>query len=244
MKNKRRVRIVASCRTPGIGLGNRLTILCSAYASSVMRGVPCALYWPKGFGCQAEWKDLFKPLECVEMVKSPPSAMEEHRQCSYTGGRIRKHVTMAGLEKFTPEYWAAWRECARLITLIDDLALPDAPPGFTAVSIRANWAPRAPRQDWDHRLVLPRGSFICTDSPAALERALAICEDGWHLSQPVSSHDMGARDLASVQAAARDLMMLTRASLILAVGERSTFRNLAHIGYQVPLFAYYRGRNP
>ena len=236
--------IVASCKTPGIGLGNRMTILCSAYAAAAVRGDDCVLYWPTGRGCEAHWSDLFKPMELVEIVSREPINAKVHNVPSYVPSKVSRMLRTAELKRFTTEYWAAWRKCAQSIELIDELALPDHPERFTAVSIRSNWAPRAPKNDWMHKLQLPQGSFICTDSPEAHRQAMAVCENGWSLSVPQTKHDMGARDVRSMQAAARDMMMLTRASCILAIGDRSTFRNLAHIGYHVPVFKPYRNRNP
>lgn len=236
--------IVASCRNPGIGLGNRITILCSAYASASVSGRRCVLYWPTGRGCRAKWDDLFKPLENVEIVDREPLRAVRHSVPSYVPSKINRMLAASGMKHFTEEYWDAWRECARSIRLIDDLALPETPEPFTAVSIRANWGPRSPRPMWEKHLALPKDSFICTDSPDAYQKAVIACEGGWSLSQPQSSSDMGSRGVEGMQAAARDMMMLTRASCILTIGERSTFRNLAHLGYQVPVFKFYRSRNP
>lgn len=227
----------------GCGLGNRITAICGGYAAAKVSGSDFSVCWNRGTGCDANWDELFKPPTLFDFTKKVPRGAITHREPSYIVRRRPKHFHAIGSNGFTPEYWAAWRECARSIELIDDLQLPERR-GFIAVSIRANFGPRAPSKQWWGGMVLPDGAFICSDSQAHFAKALEICKDPWFLSSPVTNRDMGNRGLQGVQAAARDMMMLCRAQAILAVGNRSTLRNMASIGHQVPVYKLHEGRNP
>jgi hypothetical protein len=225
------------------GLGNRLTAICGGYAAAKTRGVNYAAVWTPGTGCNAKWSDIFKPPTLFNFVSKVPAGALRHHEPSYIPRRRPAHFRAIGQQEFPPAYWEAWQECARSFELIDELALPDAN-DFIAVSIRGNFRPRAAAPGWWTRVKLPSGSFICSDSKDQFEKALEVCEDAWFLSQPTTNRDLANRGIRGVQAAARDMMMMCRAKVILAVGNRSTLRNVPVIGYGVPIFKLCENRNP
>lgn len=227
----------------GCGLGNKLTAICGGYAAAKVSGSEFTVVWEKGKGCMAEWHDIFKPPALFAIVSTPPVGSIRHKEASYVRSRRKAHFRSIGANGFTPDYWAAWRECAQSIELRDDLELPETK-GFIAVSIRANYPPRAPSKSWHLGRKLPDGCFICSDSPYHFSKAREICQDAWFLSEPSSSADLANRGVAGVRAAARDMMMMCRADSILAIGRRSTMRNMASIGYGVPVFKLAEGVNP
>jgi len=229
-----------------MGLGNRLTLLCAGYASAKVNGANFISKWDPGTGCKAEWSDLFKKPTLFEQVSDRiPGDCEVFQSPSFgeTFMQRGKHERAAGDKFASADYWRYFRECARSVELVEELALPDKK-DFIAVSIRANWKPRSPEKNWSKNLRLPSGSFICSDSKAAFATARRCCEDSWHLSSPTTNRDMGNRGNVAVKAAARDMMMLTKASMILTIGPHSTFRNVAALGYEVPVFRMDKSLSP
>lgn len=227
----------------GRGLGNRLTAICGGYAAAKTRGVEFAAVWTPGRGCCVRWTDVFKPPTLFDFIDKVPKGALTHKEPSYIPRRRAAHFRAIGRQEFPPEYWAAWKECAQSIHLRDELEVPDVK-DFIAVSIRGNFPLRSASDDWWAGTRLPAGAFICSDSKMQFERALKICPDAWWLSQPVTDEDLANRGRQGVIAAARDMMMMCRARLILAVGSRSTLRNVPVIGYGVPIFKLAENRNP
>lgn len=236
--------MVADCTRPVQGLGNRLTVLCGAYAAAVVRGVPCVMVWRPGRGCRARWEDLFLPHPLVPEVVHFPKGWHRHAVPTYSARNRARQLRSAGPGRYTPEYWAAWRECARAIRLRPELALPEPPAGgYDAVHVRANVKARHVSAEW-WRLRDPGAVFLSVDHAATAAQLAAAWPRAWWLAAPTSNRDMGNRGLEGVQAAARDMMMLCRARSLLAVGGPSTFRNIPHVGYQVPLLRWYEGPCP
>lgn len=234
--------ILAYTNNPAMGLGNRVTLICAGYAAAKVSGSNFIVKWNRGRGCDAEWNDLFKPPTKFELVEhNIPTGSVMFNQPSFKS--VDRHKEVAGDQLFSTKYWDAYKECAYSFQLIDELALPICD-NFIAVSIRANWSFRAPPSDWSDGLRLPENAFLCSDSKTAFEIAKKVEPSLWSLSKPTVNEDMANRDYINVQAAARDMFMLTRASVILGIGHESTFRNLAVIGYQVPIFKLSKDYTP
>lgn len=246
--------IAAYTNNPRMGLGNRITMICAGYAAAKISGSEFVSCWERGKGCDANWSDLFKPSSLFETVDTMPSGAYafkepsfpkdisgfEHKQLDMDAGNHKKYI---GMDTFTPEYWQYYRECAQSIELVDELALPNVS-DFISVSIRSNWGLRAPKRGWWERAEIPDGCFICSDSEKAFSKIDDICDEYWYLSKPTCNKDLQNRDLESIKDAARDMVMLTRSKLILAIGPQSTFRNLAVLGYGVPIFKFSETFNP
>lgn len=235
--------ILADCTTPVHGLGNRITILCSAYAAATVRGLPCAMVWRPTYACDARWTDLFQPHPFVPEVDSVTATRpsRRHKACCYSPGKRAAHRRIAGPARYTPAYWAAWRECARAIRLREDLALDGLPEGYPAVHVRASIAPLPP--GW-LASIRPRQAFLSCDHATTARALREAWPDSWSLAEPAGDADMDGRDPAGMRAAARDMMALTKATVLHAVGPPSTFRNLAAIGYEVPVWKLYEGPAP
>lgn len=215
------------------GLGNRITLLCDAYATARVRGMEFAFTWTARRHCGATWTDLFQPLDGIEVLDFIPAGAEVRRRDTFYVGEVDR----------MPEFWEAWREMARMIRLADGLELPEVEP-FDAISLRLTH----PRGAYHNRQIqqLPRVArpFISSDCPQGVEWVREVCPDAWNLDPKLFNADDVPRDIDHMRGAARDMMMLTRARSILALGRESTFRNLAHIGYGVPVMRFYEGSAP
>lgn len=202
------------------------------------------MVWRPGHGCRARWEDLYEPHPLVDEAKVFPQGWLRHRVPTYSRKNRRRQLASAGPGRYTPEYWAAWRECARAIRLKPELALPPAPEGgYDAVHVRANVPARHVSEAWWLQRD-PGAVFLSVDRAATAAEIVKAWPQAWWLALPASNRDMGNRGVSGVQAAARDMMMLCRARTLLAVGGPSTFRNIPHVGYEVPLLRWYEGPCP
>jgi hypothetical protein len=237
--------VVADCTRHTHGLGNRITILCSAYAAAKATNRKLIVAWQPGNDCQANWSDLFAPMEDVTFVDRLPSYGSHHIACCHTSGKHgRRQIDSAKGTYDTPAYWDAWRECASKIRLNDELA-EGMPTGHHAIHIRSLY----PKRQMDCNLMnwcAPfEGSYLACDGAAVFDDAIARWPHLKYLHKPCALTDRGdGRKLEEVRKAARDLIMLTQAKSIIACGGSSTFRNLAHIGHDVPLYHVYKGGAP
>jgi hypothetical protein len=237
--------IVADCTRNTHGLGNRMTILCSAYAAAKATGRELIVAWKPGADCQALWEDLFLPMEDVSFSKTLPSHGLHHIACCHTGGRHgRRQIATAGESYDTPAYWEAWRECARKIQLAAALE-GGMPSDYHAVHIRSLYPGRetdVKLMDWCNPF---ENSYLACDGIEAFNAAIARWPHLKYLHKPIARTDRGeGRKREEVRKSARDMIMLTRAKSLLACGGPSTFRNLAHIGYDVPTCRAYKGGSP
>lgn len=231
------------CAEPNGGLGNRLTVICSGYATAKLLNREPKLYWKKsGHGCRAEFLELYKIMPEIELVDSVPEG-EETFFAWYYGGIAKKfHEQWLGDKLFSEEYWHYYREGAKQIQLIDSIALPEKG-NFNALHVRGNYKPRSADSEIYDRF-RAEGLFIATDNSEAYDSLMKNATNCWSLSKPKTKFDFMNRDLDSLKEAARDMMMLTKANTLLTIGKDSTFRNLATLGYQVPTFSLYSGESP
>lgn len=238
--------IVADCLYgPGRGLGNNITVICSAYAAAKFRGWDLVVAWKPKPRCGVEWEDLFLPLADIPFVNKVPKSGIIHR-AAYYHRNAAEHGRAIGQTERTPEYWQAWKEIAKMIQLRPDLALPPQDSPFSAISLRLNH-PRWARTDWWlNSLPEMTRPFVAADSPTGLEIVRRRFPDAWSICDAFQTNDKDylPRGLDQIQAAARDMMMLCKAERIITFGRDSTFRNLAHLGYGIPILKCYHGANP
>lgn len=236
--------IIADCTQDYHGLGNRITILCSAYASARVTGQPMILAWLPGADCQAFWHDLFEPLEGIDISRTLPAG-KRHLACAHVGGKHRqRHLASAGKKYSSALYWAAWRECAQKVRLIPELEA-GIPSDHHAMHIRALYPGRGIPENHLNWCNPFEGSYLAADSLGIFNEAILRWPHIKFLHTPIATKDRGdcrGRDL--VRNAAREMVMLSRAKSIIAIGGPSTFRNMAHIGYDVPLYYVYKGGSP
>jgi hypothetical protein len=239
--------IIADCTTNYHGLGNRLTILCSAYAAAYARGIPVSMAWRPGEDCQAEWNDIFEPLPDVEIIRSLVNNAEHHVGCCYLKGKHTSRQHAIGKDKiYTPIYWDAFRRCAKNIKLIPSLSI-DTEKKYHSLHIRSLNPKHHLPSDWLDLFTPYDNSYLSVDSRWAYDAIMAKHPDIglWCLNAPTANRDRGGcRALEFIQNAARDMMMLAHARSLLVVGGPSTFRNIPHIGFSVPVSYIYRGANP
>jgi hypothetical protein len=224
------------CADPNGGLGNRITVICAGYATAKILGMEPKLYWTaQGHGCRAEYTDLYKPMDSIELVDFIPDSEDTFFAWVYAGGGLRFHEKWLGKSFATPHYWSLFREAASQLQLIDSLQIPDLS-GFNALHVRGNYQPRAIDPSFYHDYK-PAGLFLSVDNKDSYDSLIKGSVDCWSLSVPTTNYDLMNRTPELLQDAARDMMMLTRASSILTIGKDSTFRNLACLGYGIPSFA-------
>jgi len=239
--------IIADCTTNYHGLGNRLTILCSAYAAAYVRGIPMSMAWRAGNDCQAEWHDLFEPLPDVEIIESVTGGAETHVGCAYLKGKhAARQRAIAKELVYTPIYWDAFRRCAKNIKLIPSLSV-DTEKKYHSVHVRSLNPTHPLPGDWLNLFIPYDNSYLSVDSQWAYDAIMKKHSNVglWCLNPPTASRDRGGcRALEFIQDAARDMMMLAHAQSLLVVGGPSTFRNIPHIGFGVPVAYVYRGANP
>lgn len=231
------------CNEPNGGLGNRATVICAGYATAKMLGREPKLYWTAiGHGCRAEYSDLFKPMDKIERVESIPEGEDTFFAWCYAPGSRVFHEKWLGDRVGSEEYWDLFREGARQLELVDELSLPEKGE-FNALHVRGNYSPRAADPSV-YGQFKPHGLFMAVDNKDVYDELMVGATDCWSLKPPTTKFDLTNRDKAGMQDAARDMMMLTRASCLLTLGVDSTFRNLATLGYRVPTFSFYKGESP
>lgn len=236
--------IIADCRcSQKRGLGNLITVVCSAYAAAKVRGWETVIWWEPTTHCSAEWEQLFEPIPGIEIVRNRPSSGHRHTGAYYDAKTRGIHRESAGPGRHTPEYWQAWREIGPMIRLIPELALPEVP-GFDAVSVRLAHPPQAITDAWAKVLPDIKAPFLAVDCREAFEIARRRFPDAWWLCDRFQPSDAAPRKIDHIRDAARDMVMLTRASRMFTVGRESTFRNLAHLGHGVPVLKSYAGPAP
>jgi hypothetical protein len=224
------------------GLGNRITVVCATYACAQVRGINAAFVWHNEWDCQCEYGDLFEPHPLIQQVSELPKNEEIFSACVYYPDWMGGHLHGARQERLSEEYWSAWRKCARAFKLRPELELP-ANKGFLVIHARENDHMRAEGQTL-HLKDMP--AYVACDSASLKAKLLGMMPSSWALETEILDRDYGegCRTRNQMQDAARDLMMLTRASAILTIGRDSTFRNLAVLGFEVPCFKYYQGLCP
>ena len=236
--------VVADCgRGRNRGLGNLLTTICGGYAAARSRGDEFAVHWRPGNHCQAEWGDLFESLEGVNFVKEVPSGAIRFRTAWYGTHVLGEHHAAAGLAELDDGYWSYWREMARKIRLRSDLVLPEAEP-FDAISIRMLHPNGFLSEKFVEALPDLRAPFVASDCRRGFELVKERFPDAWSLDPPLYQNDRQRRELGHMRGAVRDMMMLCKSRRIFAVGRESTFRNLAFMGYGVPVFNLHNGMSP
>ena len=236
--------IIADCACSNKrGLGNHITSICAAYAAAHVRGWEMVVVWRPSQRADCEWSDLFQPVDGVEVTRHYPASGIKQLACYYDDRSKPQHLAAAGPCRYTSSYWQAWQEMARKINLIPELALPDYG-RFDALSLRLAHPPQEITDWWIHAVPDLERPFISSDCKAAFDIARARFPDARFLSDVFQSRDDAHRGLRHMQSAARDMMMLCKASRIIAVGRASTFRNIAHIGYGVPVLKIYGGPAP
>ena len=236
--------IVADCRSPNYGLGNRINVLCAAYAGAAVRGMPCSCVWESSADCQAEWSDLFLPLPDVEMLGEIPKGAIVNNVPTYLPKHKQRHKRQVGVPVFTAEYWEAWQRCAKNIRLLPELEVPDKR-GFTAVHVRALHQRTPVHPGWWRAVPALSNLFLSVDDSATFRMLQYVWPNAWWLNEPTATQDRGEnRGLEDIKAAARDMVMLSRADRMIVVGGPSSFRNFAHLGFAVPLLRCYHGTNP
>jgi hypothetical protein len=236
--------MIADCAcSPRRGIGNHITVICSAYASAVCRGWETVVVWQPRQRSDARWEDMFKPIEGVEILEQYPKAGYRHREAYYSARSKERHLRACGLPWLEEKYWIAWREMARKIILLDELALPEVPP-FSALSLRLAH-PRQEITDWWAKAMpdLAR-PFITADCQEAFDIAMRRFPDAWFLCDKFQKNDSDRRGREHMRSSARDMMMLCQAERMFTVGRESTFRNLAHLGCGVPVMKTYSGKAP
>lgn len=236
--------IVADCRcSQKRGLGNLMTVVCSAYAAAKVRGWEMVIWWERTTHCGAYWEELFELIPGIDVVRRRPASGHFHTGAYYDAKTRVIHRASAGPGRHTQAYWDAWREIGPMIRLIPELALPEVPV-FDAVSVRLAHPPQTITDAWAKALPDIKAPFLAVDCREAFDIARRRFPDAWWLCDRFQPSDAAPRNLDHIRDAARDMMMLTRASRVFAVGRESTFRNLAHLGYGVPVLKPYAGPAP
>lgn len=226
------------CGYPVEGLGNRLTCLCSGYAVAMIKKKKPYFYWETGHGCRAEFDDLFKPIEEIKQLKSPPQMeIPKFWAVDFAGG-YRNHLKWleSGLNE---EYWRHYRYIAQKIRLNTKIQsrIPRSS-GFIAVHIRMHhWPPSRRQIEKLKNMKSDKKIFLSTDSKKIYEELMTDCPNKfWSLSKPTSNEDLGNREIEQQKEALVDMFTLCKADYILTLGKSSSFRNLAVHGYNVPSF--------
>lgn len=235
--------VVADCRSGfDRGLGNRLTVLFSAYAAASVRNVPLLMLWGNGGkGCRVAFRDVFKKNHDVEEISEFPSNALICDLAYYSRRTAGKFSALVG-DASHDEYWSAWRMAAKSLELCSELPKIQ---GFPAVHLRTNHQGRKLNDDWKRLFPHPgEGAFLSIDNPIILQEALDLWPGTWSLPAVRGIKDDSERGLPGVIVAARDMMMLSRAKFIIGNKVESSFRNLACIGYGVPMLHLHHGNNP
>lgn len=236
--------IIADCACSNKrGLGNHITSICAAYAAAYVRGWEMVVVWKPSQRADCEWSDMFQPLDGIQITNRYPTSGIKQLACYYDDRSKRQHIDAAGPCRYTSTYWQAWQEMAKKIHLISELALPDFGK-FDALSLRLAHPVQEITDWWIHAIPDLDRPFISADCKSAFDIAKARFPDARVLSEVFQPRDDSHRGIAHMQSAARDMMMLCKASRIIAMGRASTFRNLAHIGYGVPVMKIYGGAAP
>lgn len=226
--------IIADCTSDLTGLGNRLTTICSGYAMAKMNNWEFAINWKPGNDCQAYWSDLFQVT--FDFTDKEPNWRKKE----------------IGWEDHDDVFISYFKEAAKKIVASTDLSdWVNKNPGI-CIHVRSIH-PRQPlRKGWIEGLrfldFIPSGSFcyVFCDSYSAWKRIQDMYGDAVKpYSIPKHNEDRGeSRSLENMRRAAIDILTLCHAKQIIAIGAKSTFRNLAVHGYGVPILKLDQGWKP